>query len=107
MVELGEPVEEFLSDDGIGIKLYSPHLGEWREVGYLFGIGLHLASVGRSPRSRSPNLWLTDCARHRDHRTSLDACRNRVLKPRRNASKSWTAGAQSAQMVIRPPAPTT
>jgi hypothetical protein len=54
MVELGEPVEEFLSDYGFGIKLYSPHLDERREVGYFFGIGLHLASVGRLP-PRPPN----------------------------------------------------
>jgi hypothetical protein len=49
MVELGEPVEEFLSDNGFGIKLYLPHLDERREIGYFFGIGLHLASVGRLP----------------------------------------------------------
>jgi hypothetical protein len=54
MVELGEPVDEFLSDNGFGIKLYSPHLDERREVGCFFGIGLHLASVGPLPGAVHP-----------------------------------------------------
>ena len=59
MVELGEPVEELLSDNGFGIELYSPHLDERREVGYFFGIGLHLASVGCLPALFTQSLaWL-------------------------------------------------
>lgn len=49
-VELGEPVEEFPSDNGFGIELYPPHFAERREVGCFFGMGLHLSSVGRLPR---------------------------------------------------------
>src|SRR5712672_1186930 len=49
-VELGEPVEEFPSDNGFGIERYPPHFAERREVCCLFGMGLHLASVGRRPR---------------------------------------------------------
>jgi hypothetical protein len=49
-VELGEPVEEFPSDNGFGIQRYPPHFAERREVGCLVGMGLHLASVGRRPR---------------------------------------------------------
>ena len=49
-VELGEPLEEFPSDNGFGIELYPPHFAERREVGCFFGMGLHLSSVGRRPR---------------------------------------------------------
>jgi hypothetical protein len=49
-VELGEPVEEFPSDNGFGIEVYPPHFAERREVGCFFGMGLHLSSVGRLPR---------------------------------------------------------
>jgi hypothetical protein len=49
-VELGEPLEEFPSDNGFGIELYPPHFAERREVGCFFGMGLHLSSVGRLPR---------------------------------------------------------
>jgi hypothetical protein len=49
-VELGEPVEKFPSDNGFGIERYPPHFAERREVGCLFGMRLHLASVGRRPR---------------------------------------------------------
>ena len=38
-VELGEPVEEFPSDNGFGIERYPPHSAERREVGCLFGMG--------------------------------------------------------------------
>jgi hypothetical protein len=46
-VELGEPLEEFPSDNGFVIELYAPHFAERREVGCFFGMGLHLSSVGR------------------------------------------------------------
>ena len=74
-VELDEPVEEFPSDNGFGIERYPPHFAERREVGCLFGMGRHLASVGRRPRrvgrknrlAGTENMAFQYLSRHGDH----------------------------------------
>jgi hypothetical protein len=93
-VELGEPVVEFPSDNGFGIELYPPHFAERREVGCFFGIGCHLASLGRLPRPGGPE-------RHSCRASTTWLVRPPLLAPSSLSSRRIVVGIDRQRRVRR------